>query len=58
MTLLGLGNSSPQAAMTSSPEQREHLRHEVLETIKGVLPLVVALTAAWLAIDFATHLVT
>ena len=44
--------------MTSSPEQREHLRHEVLETIKGVLPLVVALTAAWLAIDFAIHLVT
>ena len=44
--------------MTSSPEQREHLRHEVLETIKGVLPLVVALTAAWLAIDFATQLVT
>jgi hypothetical protein len=44
--------------MTSSPEQREHLRHEVLETIKGVLPLLVALTAAWLAIDFATHPVT
>ena len=31
LTLLGLGDSSHhQAAMTSSPEQREHLRHEVL----------------------------
>ena len=39
-------------------ELLEDVCHEVLETIKGVLPLVVALTAAWLAIDFATHLVT
>ena len=43
--------------MTSSREQREHLHHEVLETIKGVLPLVIALTAAWLAINFTIHLV-
>ena len=46
LTLLGLGNSSPQAAMTSSPEHRELLRHAVLENIKVELPLVVALTAA------------
>ena len=48
--------------MIRSPEHQvhpeDHLRHEVIDTFKGVLPLLVALTAAWLAIDLATHLVT
>jgi len=42
--------------MTRSPEQHDQLRQEVLETVKGVLPLLIALSAAWIAIDFATHL--